>query len=751
MASRGGAGQGLPEARRSIGPADGIAVPPQRKGSLVPLELALLWMVSRPGFRGVVRLLDWFEVPKGFALLMERPQRCQHLWYFLHERRFLTEPVARGLFRQVLEAMGHCSSRGVLHRHIKAENVLVDLATGEAKLIDFGCGTILQDTFYTRMSGEPKAGAQLGSRSSSLGWQRGKREGRKEARKKGESIFSQLQSASTSSGGVYAWSPQTGQHWRNAHGQEGRGAGQTPRSGRAPSPGASRVSPCLGSAGLGSVLRPLPQPLSSGCARSLPDAAKDRTQEPERTPGLFRRAAQALRWLLRLGRTKTGSTGTEGTAQPDPRPGKLRAEAAASSASSELAAASEQDTAQGRAEADTALTEGTATTHTQAQGVPQTQAMPALTGTPAATLELFQKGAASPQQVLATVRDILQRLASCVTVDAGLQMEILSLTEEHPAQVVMSLLCCAPTCDRAAALMWRAMGTSGVAAQEVLPALLSAMEEQPPYGSFSCGDNKAVFALAATLVLWRIAPMSEWHYAILLHSPQLFVALFLQIVTTTEQMPGDIETWSFWRVCWEEHGLPCHPNRCQSPRPSHVLVARVSAHRVTWPLLGTQVCSADHEGSALPPGLWQESAGFGAKAALGHPALCQHPALCSGSAGQGDAPWLEPLVSLHGLAPAQPAHGEAAPLASARPGVPCGGEPGVQRCLAELPPSSLPSGSRSRLGRCPRPVLLLLLLLVLVLVLLLLLPGPSPVRLRAPAGRLPRHWPVPFSSSSAWT
>ncbi|XP_066427266.1 LOW QUALITY PROTEIN: serine/threonine-protein kinase pim-1-like [Molothrus aeneus] len=155
MASRGGAGQGLPEARRSIGPTDGIAVPPQHKGALVPLELALLWMVAA-WFHGVVQLLDWFEVPEGFALLMERPQRCQHLWYFLHERRFLTEPVARGLFRQVLEAMGRCSSHGVLHCHIKAENVLVNLATGEAKLIDFGCGTILQDTFYTWMSGTPE-------------------------------------------------------------------------------------------------------------------------------------------------------------------------------------------------------------------------------------------------------------------------------------------------------------------------------------------------------------------------------------------------------------------------------------------------------------------------------------------------------------------------------------------------------------------------------------------------------------------
>ncbi|NXF00471.1 PIM1 kinase, partial [Menura novaehollandiae] len=122
-------------------------------GALVPLELALLQRVFCHGSHGIVQLLDWFELPNSFALVMERPEHCQDLWYFLEERGFLPERVVRGLFRQVLEAVWLCTSRGVLHRHIKAENILVDLAIGEAKLIDFGCGTILKDTLYTQMSG----------------------------------------------------------------------------------------------------------------------------------------------------------------------------------------------------------------------------------------------------------------------------------------------------------------------------------------------------------------------------------------------------------------------------------------------------------------------------------------------------------------------------------------------------------------------------------------------------------------------
>ncbi|NWV38217.1 PIM3 kinase, partial [Grantiella picta] len=70
----------------------------------------------------------------------------------------LSEEEARGLFRQVLEAVQHCTSCGVLHRDIKPENVLVDLATGQAKLLDFGCSTYLHKTAYTHFVGEPTQG-----------------------------------------------------------------------------------------------------------------------------------------------------------------------------------------------------------------------------------------------------------------------------------------------------------------------------------------------------------------------------------------------------------------------------------------------------------------------------------------------------------------------------------------------------------------------------------------------------------------
>ncbi|XP_068034157.1 maestro heat-like repeat-containing protein family member 7 [Anomalospiza imberbis] len=164
-------------------------------------------------------------------------------------------------------------------------------------------------------------------------------------------------------------------------------------------------------------------------------------------------------------------------------------------------------------------------------------------------------------KVPAKVKNIHQSLVSHISVDARLQIDLVRLAEEHPADVVLTLLRCAPTCDRAAAVLWRAIGSSGPAVEKVLPTLLCVMEDWPlTRMCTSDGDNKDIFALAATLVIWVIVQVPECHEALILYSSRLFVALLFHVVFTTQQMPPE-EVDNFWRACREEHHLPSKPNR----------------------------------------------------------------------------------------------------------------------------------------------------------------------------------------------
>ncbi|TRZ06307.1 hypothetical protein HGM15179_020799, partial [Zosterops borbonicus] len=121
-------------------------------GTRVPLEIVLLEKVGS-GCHNIIQLLNWFEQPDSFLLVMERPERSQDLLAILLEQEFLSEEAARWLFCQVLEAVWHCTACGVLHRDIKLNNLLVDPETGELKLIDFGCGTFLQEQVFRTFAG----------------------------------------------------------------------------------------------------------------------------------------------------------------------------------------------------------------------------------------------------------------------------------------------------------------------------------------------------------------------------------------------------------------------------------------------------------------------------------------------------------------------------------------------------------------------------------------------------------------------
>lgn len=110
------------------------------------------------GCYNIIQLLDWFELPDSFMLVMERPEQSRDLLHILLEQEFLSEEAARWLFCQVLNAVWHCTACGVLHRDIKPENLLVNPETGDLKLIDFGCGTFLQERAFTGFAGEPQPG-----------------------------------------------------------------------------------------------------------------------------------------------------------------------------------------------------------------------------------------------------------------------------------------------------------------------------------------------------------------------------------------------------------------------------------------------------------------------------------------------------------------------------------------------------------------------------------------------------------------
>eukprot|EP00088_Acartia_fossae_P070651 TRINITY_DN9530_c0_g1_i5.p1 TRINITY_DN9530_c0_g1~~TRINITY_DN9530_c0_g1_i5.p1 ORF type:complete len:395 (+),score=129.68 TRINITY_DN9530_c0_g1_i5:30-1187(+) len=107
----------------------------------VSMELKLLSMLQN--VPGVINLIDYYIFSDSLVYIMERPTNSMDLFNYITQKKHLTEPTARHLMRQVVDTISKCHAKGVIHRDIKDENLLIDVRTGELKLIDFGSGSYL--------------------------------------------------------------------------------------------------------------------------------------------------------------------------------------------------------------------------------------------------------------------------------------------------------------------------------------------------------------------------------------------------------------------------------------------------------------------------------------------------------------------------------------------------------------------------------------------------------------------------------
>jgi serine/threonine protein kinase len=84
----------------------------------------------------ICRLFEVHETPMAYAFVSEI---CEggDLLERINEYGFMAEPEAKTYFRQLVSAVAFCHERGIVHRDLKLENILVDGA-GQIKLADFG-------------------------------------------------------------------------------------------------------------------------------------------------------------------------------------------------------------------------------------------------------------------------------------------------------------------------------------------------------------------------------------------------------------------------------------------------------------------------------------------------------------------------------------------------------------------------------------------------------------------------------------
>jgi serine/threonine protein kinase len=92
------------------------------------------YILSKLCHENIIRMFEYLESPKRFIIALELIPENMCDFIRGQKRGKLDETFARVLFRQIIAAIIYIHEKGIIHRDIKLENLLIDTKRNKIKL-----------------------------------------------------------------------------------------------------------------------------------------------------------------------------------------------------------------------------------------------------------------------------------------------------------------------------------------------------------------------------------------------------------------------------------------------------------------------------------------------------------------------------------------------------------------------------------------------------------------------------------------
>jgi serine/threonine protein kinase len=128
-------------------------------GHLVPAEIGYHFesYKSAKNPSVICEPIAWLEKKSSFVLVLEKiGSDCLDLFELSKKYGAIMEEPAKIIFGQLLDIWENLNESEICHRDLKDENIIINIATLECKLIDYGCATKLTVSDEKNFAGTPE-------------------------------------------------------------------------------------------------------------------------------------------------------------------------------------------------------------------------------------------------------------------------------------------------------------------------------------------------------------------------------------------------------------------------------------------------------------------------------------------------------------------------------------------------------------------------------------------------------------------